>query len=124
MPQDKNKMAQMKEQINAPEKIQLSNEGIVNLSDAEFKTLIISMPVGIAEYGQKIEEKVKAMKREIKENDREPTVTERNGLKSTIWSRRKKETFNQNGMQKQEFKKMGRGLGTSRTTLNVPTSKS
>ena len=27
------------------------------------------------------------------------------GLKSTVWSRRKKETFNQNRMKKQEFKK-------------------
>ena len=46
------------------------------------------------------------------------------GLKSLVWSRRKKETFNQNRMKKQEFKKMRRGLGTSGTTLNVPTSKS
>ena len=45
------------------------------------------------------------------------------GLKSTVWTRRKKETFNQNRMKKQEFKKM-RGLGTSRTSLNVPTSES
>ena len=56
---------------------------------------------------------------------REPTVTgEKPGLKSMIWSRRKKETFNQNTMKKQELKKMRRGLGTSRATLNVPTSES
>ena len=42
--------------------------------------------------------------------------------KSTFWSRRKKETFNQNTMKKQEFRKMRRGLGTSRTSLNIPTS--
>ena len=36
-------MAQMKEQIKAPEKIQLSDEEIVNLSDAQFKTLVIKM---------------------------------------------------------------------------------
>ena len=49
---------------------------------------------------------------------REQTVTGRKlGLKSTVWSSRKKETFNQNRMKKQEFKKMRRGLGTSRTTL-------
>ena len=35
------KMAQMKEQIKAPEKIQLSNEELANLSDAQFKTLVI-----------------------------------------------------------------------------------
>ena len=55
---------------------------------------------------------------------REPTVKERKpGLKSTVWNRRKKQTFNQNRMKKQKFKKM-RGSGTSRTTLNIPTSES
>ena len=34
-------MAQIKELIKAPEKIQLSNEEIANLSDAQFKTLAI-----------------------------------------------------------------------------------
>ena len=46
------------------------------------------------------------------------------GLKSMVWNRRKKETFNQNRMKKQEFKKMRRDLGTSRTSLNIPTSES
>ena len=56
---------------------------------------------------------------------REPTVMARKlRLKSTVWSRRKKETFDQNRMKKQEFKKMRRGLGTSRTSLNIPTSES
>ena len=45
-------------------------------------------------------------------------------LKSMIWSKRKKETFNQNRMKKQEFKKMIRGLGTSRTSFDAPTSES
>ena len=31
----------MKEQIKAPEKIQLSDEEIANLSDAQFKMLVI-----------------------------------------------------------------------------------
>ena len=35
-------MAQMKEQIKTPEK-ELSDEEIDNLSDAEFKTLVIRM---------------------------------------------------------------------------------
>ena len=39
----KKKMAQIKEQIKAPEKIQLSNEEIANLSDAQFKTLVTRM---------------------------------------------------------------------------------
>ena len=62
----KKKMAQMKEQIKAPEKIQLSNEEIPNISDAEFKTLVIRMLTEMVEYHRKIEEKVKAMKSEIK----------------------------------------------------------
>ena len=68
MHQDKKKMAQMKEQIKAPEKIQLSNKEIVNLSDAQFKTLVIRMLTELVEYGCKIEEKVKAMKSKIKKN--------------------------------------------------------
>ena len=52
----------MKAQIKPP-KIELSNEEIANLSDAEFKTLVIRMLMEMVEYGCKIEEKVKAMKR-------------------------------------------------------------
>ena len=43
----------MKDYIKAPEKIQLSNEEIVNLSDAEFKTLVIRMLIEMVEYGHK-----------------------------------------------------------------------
>ena len=57
----------MKEQIKAP-KIELNNEEIANLSDTEFKTLVIRMLSEMVEYGCKIEEKMKAMKSEIKEN--------------------------------------------------------
>ena len=91
---------------------ELSNEGIDNLSDAEFKTLVIRMLTEMAEYGRNIEEEVKAMQSEIKENvqGRKP------GLKSMVWSRRKQETFKQNRMKQQELKKMRRPLGTSRTT--------
>ena len=60
-------MAQMKEQINAP-KIELSDEGIANLSDTQFKTLVIRMLTEMVEYGHKIEEKVKAMKNEVIES--------------------------------------------------------
>ena len=34
-------MAQMKEQFKAPEKIQLSDEEIANLPDAQFKTCLL-----------------------------------------------------------------------------------
>ena len=60
-------MAQMKEQIKTPVK-QLSDEEIANLSNAEFKTLVIRMLTEMLEYGCKIQGKVKAMKNEIKEN--------------------------------------------------------
>ena len=58
----------MKEQIKAAEKIQLSDEELANLSDAEFKTLVIRMLTELVEYVCKIEEKVKAIQNEIKKN--------------------------------------------------------
>ena len=61
-------MAQLKEQIKTS-KIELSNEKIANLSDAQFKTLVIRVLTEMVEYGRKIEEKVKAMKSEIKKNE-------------------------------------------------------
>ena len=60
-------MAQIKEQIKAP-KLERSNEEIINLSDAEFKTLVIRMLTEMVEYGHKIEEEVKTIQSEIKEN--------------------------------------------------------
>ena len=61
-------MAQKKEQVKVPEKIKLSDEEIANISDAQFKTLVIRMLTEMVEYGHKIEGKVKALKSEIKEN--------------------------------------------------------
>ena len=58
----------MKEQIKAPEKIQLSNKEIANLSDAQFKTLVIRMLTDLVESVQKTDEKMKTMLRETKEN--------------------------------------------------------
>ena len=59
-------MAQMKEQIKTPEK-ELSYEEIANISNVQFKTLVIRMFPEI-EYGCKINEEIKAIKSEIKEN--------------------------------------------------------
>ena len=88
----------MKEQIKAPEKIQLS-------SDAQFKTLVIGMLTELVEYGHKIEEKVKAMKSEIKKNI-QGTNSEGKETRIQINGLEQKEdiTFNQNRMKKQEFK--------------------
>ena len=58
----------MKEQIKAPEKIQLSDEEIANLSDAQFKTLVMRKLTELVEFGWKLDEKMKAMLRETKEN--------------------------------------------------------
>ena len=58
----------MKEQFKAPEKIELNNKEIADLSDAQFKTLAVRMLTEMAEYGPKIEEKAKAMQSEIKKN--------------------------------------------------------
>ena len=60
-------MAQMKEQIKTPEK-NLSDEEIANLSDTEFKALVIWMLREMIEHGHKIKEEVKAIQSEIKEN--------------------------------------------------------
>ena len=60
-------MAQMKEQITTPEK-ELNNKEIDNLSDAEFKTLVIRMLTKLTENGHKIKEEVKITQSEIKQN--------------------------------------------------------
>ena len=60
-------MAHMKEQIKTPEK-ELSNKEIDNLSDAQFKTLVIRMLTELVELGCKMKEEVKATQNEIKQN--------------------------------------------------------
>ena len=75
-------MAQMKDQIKALEKVQLGNEEIANLSDAQFKTLVIRMLTELVEYGRKLDEKMKVMLRETKgtNSDGKETVTQINGV--------------------------------------------
>ena len=75
----------MKEQIKVPQNIQLSDEEIAYLSDAQFKTLVIRMLTEMVEWLQN-EEKVKAIQSEIKKNvqgtnsDGKETGTQINGL--------------------------------------------
>ena len=79
-------MAQIREEIKAPEIIQLSNKEIANLSDAQFKTLVIRKLTELVEVGRKLDEKMKAMLRETKENvqgtnsDGKETGTQINGV--------------------------------------------
>ena len=108
----------MKEQIKAPEKIQLNNEELADLSDAQFKTLVIRKLTEVVEFGHKLHEKMKAALRETKENiqgtnsDGKETGTQINAVdqkeERNIQPEKKK--------KKQEFGKMRRGLGTSRTS--------
>ena len=58
----------MTEHFKAPEKIQLSGEEIANLSDAQFKTLAIKTLTELVAFVQKLDEKMKFIPRETKEN--------------------------------------------------------
>ena len=81
----------------------------------------------MVEYGHKTEEEVKAMQSEIKENaqgtnsDGKETGTQINSLEQKEEIKIQPEQNEETRIKK---KKMKRGLGMSRTTLNVPTSKS
>ena len=81
-----NGVGQKEERNIQPEKIQLSNEEIANLSDAQFKTLVIRKLTELVGFGHKLDEKMKAMLSEIKENaqgtssDGKETGTQINGV--------------------------------------------
>ena len=76
----------MTEHFKAPEIIQLSSEQIANLSDAQFKTLVIRTLTELVESVRKPDEKMKPMLRETKENvqgtnsDEKETGTQINGM--------------------------------------------
>ena len=76
----------MTEHFEAPEIIQLSSEQIANLSDAQFKTMVIKTLTELVEFVGKLDEKMKAMPRETKENiqgtnsDTKETGTQINGV--------------------------------------------
>ena len=73
-------MAQMKEQIKTQEK-ELSEMEVANLSDAEFKTLVIRMLREIIEYGKNIREEIEATLSEIQKN---PQGTNSEGKEARI----------------------------------------
>ena len=60
-------MAQMKEQNKTSER-ELSEEDIANLSDGEFKALVIKLLTELIELSQKMKEQVKNTQNEIKQN--------------------------------------------------------
>ena len=84
-------MAQMKEQNKTPEK-ELNEMEITNLSDAEFKTLVIRMFKELSEYSNKInktKEEMKAILSEVKENPQGANSEgKKPGFKSMIWNMR------------------------------------
>ena len=75
----------MKEQSKTPER-ELSDEEIANLSDGEFKALVIKMLTELIELGRKIKEQMKDTQSEIKQNiqgtnsDRKETRTQSNDM--------------------------------------------
>ena len=60
-------MAQMKEQSRTSDK-ELSDVEIANLSDIEFKTLVVRMLKDLTEYSKSIRKEMKALLSEIKKN--------------------------------------------------------
>ena len=78
-------MVQMKEQNKASER-ELSNKEIANLSDGEFKALVIKMLTELIELGRKMKKQMKDTQSEIKQNiqgtnsDRKETRTQSNDL--------------------------------------------
>ena len=76
-------MTQMKEHGKTSE---LSDEEITNLSDGDFKALVIKMLTELIELGRKMKEQMKDTQNEIKQNiqgtntDRKETRTQSNDL--------------------------------------------
>ena len=68
MRQDQKKWSKQKNRSKLQKKIQLSNKEIDSLSDAQFKTLVINTLTELVEVVRKVDEKMKAMLRETKEN--------------------------------------------------------
>ena len=107
----------MTEHFKAPEKIQLSEEEIANLSDTQFKTLVIKTLTELVEFVQKLDEKVKPMLRETKENvqgtnsDAKETGTRINGV-----DQKEERNIQPEKNEATRIQKMRRGLGTSRTS--------
>ena len=78
-------MAQMKNQ-RKPSETELSGEEIANLSDGEFKALVIKILTELIELSWKMKEQMKDTQSEIKQNiqgtnsDRKETRTQSNNL--------------------------------------------
>ena len=78
-----------KRQIKTPEK-ELSDKETDNLSDAEFKTLVIRMLTEVIELGHIMKEEMKATQSEIKENTQGTNSEGKETGTQINWSKRKK----------------------------------
>ena len=84
MPSDKDIWAN--ERTEQTSERELSDEEIANLSDGEFKALVIKMLTELIELGRKMKEQMKDTQNEIKQNiqgtnsDRKETRTQSNDL--------------------------------------------
>ena len=107
----------MPEHFKAPEKRQLSEEEIANLSDAQFKALVINMLTELVESVRKPDEKMKLMLRETKEKvqgtstDAKETGTQINGV-----DQKEERNIQPEKNEETRTREMRRGLGTSRTS--------
>ena len=114
----------MTEHFKAPEKIQLSEEEIANLSDAQFKALVINMLTELVESVRKLDEKMKPMLSETMENvqgtnsDEKETGTEINGEDQKEETNVQPEKNEETRIRKNEER-----LRNLQDILNVPTSK-
>ena len=100
----------MKEQSKTPER-ELSNEEIANLSDGEFKALVIKMLTGLIELGLKMKEQMKDTQNEVKQNI-QGMNSDRKETRTQINDSEQKEEINIQLEQNEEtrIKKMKRGF--------------
>ena len=78
----------------------------------------------MVEYGHKIQGKVKAMQSEINKNILGTSEGKETGTQINDFEQKEEINIQLEQNEETEFKNMRRGLGTSGTILNVPTSKS
>ena len=116
-------VAQMKEQRKASER-ELSDEEIANLSDGEFKTLVIKMLTELIELGHKMKEQMKDIQSEIKQNI-QGTNNNRKETRTQINNLEQKEEINIQPEQNEEtrIQKNEERLLNLFANLNVPISE-
>ena len=95
----------MKEQNKTPER-ELNEMEITNLSDAEFKTLVIRMLKELIEYGNNTGKEMRVTLNEIKKNP-QGTNSREDEAENQIndFEHKKKKTFNQNSNKKKNIQR-------------------